>query len=164
MLTGVDPGKDLSSVGRCGRLVAMGALTVAIVNRLDWMQRDYPIDAADATFATDNFKAGELIGKALSNQGDATDIGMRQVFADALAGIANEPYPPRRKIIQPPEPVENLAAGGIGVERVDGEIAPRRILAPVGGPGHAGMAAVGVEVAPQAGHLHRLAAATGPLL
>lgn len=33
---------------------------------------------------------GELIGKALSNQGDATDIGMRQVFADALAAESKE--------------------------------------------------------------------------
>ena len=27
-----------------------------------------PIDGADATFATDNFKAGELIGRATSHQ------------------------------------------------------------------------------------------------
>jgi fructose transport system substrate-binding protein len=34
-----------------------GMLVIALDTPLD------PIDAADATFATDNFKAGELIGK-----------------------------------------------------------------------------------------------------
>ena len=55
-----------------------GILVIALDTPLD------PIDAADATFATDNFKAGELIGQwAAKTLGDkAKDAKI--AFLDAL--------------------------------------------------------------------------------
>ena len=56
---------------------------------------------------------------------------------------------------RPPDlpPAEIIPQRAVGVHRhgVDGEVAPRRVLPPVGGPGHLGMAAVGRDVAAQAG-------------
>jgi hypothetical protein len=63
----------------------------------------------------------------------------------------------RRQVRQPAEPVGDLAACRIGVERVDGEVAPRRILAPVVGEGNGGAPAVGRDIAAQGGDLHRTA-------
>ena len=64
-----------------------GLLVIALDTPLD------PIDAADATFATDNFKAGELIGqwaKATMGEGAASakiamlDLGISQPSVDVL--------------------------------------------------------------------------------
>lgn len=64
-----------------------GLLVIALDTPLD------PVDAADATFATDNFKAGELIGqwaKATMGDGAATakiamlDLGISQPSVDVL--------------------------------------------------------------------------------
>lgn len=64
-----------------------GLLVIALDTPLD------PIDAADATFATDNFKAGELIGqwaKATMGEGAANakiamlDLGISQPSVDVL--------------------------------------------------------------------------------
>jgi len=55
-----------------------GILVIALDTPLD------PIDAADATFATDNFKAGELIGQwAAKTLGDKTKTA-KVAFLDAL--------------------------------------------------------------------------------
>ena len=53
------------------------------------------------------------------------------------------------------EIIEDLAGRRIGVERVDREIAPRGILAPVVGEGDGGVAAVGRDVAAQRRDLDR---------
>jgi fructose transport system substrate-binding protein len=64
-----------------------GLLVVALDTPLD------PIDAADATFATDNFRAGELIGQwAAAKLGDAAadariatlDLNVSQPTVDVL--------------------------------------------------------------------------------
>ncbi|CAM3222574.1 mannose-binding protein /fructose-binding protein /ribose-binding protein [Paracoccus aminovorans] len=64
-----------------------GLLVIALDTPLD------PVDAADATFATDNFKAGELIGQwAKATLGDAAaeakiamlDLGISQPSVDVL--------------------------------------------------------------------------------
>ena len=83
------------------------------------------------------------------------------ILADPLAGIADEPQPPRGKVVQPAKPVEQLARFWIGVERVDGEIAPRRIVLPVAGKGHRCAATVGRDVAAQRGDLDRPAGQDG---
>jgi hypothetical protein len=46
---------------------------------------------------------------------------------------------------------------GLGVESVEAEVAPRRVLGPVGGEGHHGAAAVGLDVSAQGGDLERAA-------
>ena len=52
-----------------------GVLVIALDTPLD------PADAADATFATDNFKAGELIGQwAAKTMGDKTADGFAEMF------------------------------------------------------------------------------------
>ena len=53
---------------------------------------------------------------------------------------------------RPAEIVEQLAAERVGVERVDGEVAPRGVGRPVVGEGDGGAAAVGRDVAAQGGH------------
>jgi fructose transport system substrate-binding protein len=56
-----------------------GILVIALDTPLD------PIDAADATFATDNFKAGELIGQwARGTLGDEAAATAKVAFLDAL--------------------------------------------------------------------------------
>ncbi len=69
-----------------GRAREQGILVIALDTPLD------PIDAADATFATDNFKAGELIGKwaaqTIENPDDAKiamlDLSASQPSVDVL--------------------------------------------------------------------------------
>jgi fructose transport system substrate-binding protein len=56
-----------------------GILVIALDTPLD------PIDAADATFATDNFKAGELIGQwARGTLGEEAAANAKVAFLDAL--------------------------------------------------------------------------------
>ena len=57
------------------------------------------------------------------------------ILGDAGERIADEAHPARREIGEPVEIIEDLAARRIGGERVDREVAPRRILAPIVGEG-----------------------------
>ena len=75
------------------------------------------------------------------------------VFADALARVSDEAHAFGAQVGKPVKPVEDFAGQGIGVERVNGEIAPRRVFAPVAGKGDLGMAAVGRDVAAERGDL-----------
>ena len=75
------------------------------------------------------------------------------VLADALLGLADEAHAARLKIGDPAVIVEQFAVQRVGVERVDGEVAARGVLGPVGGEGDLGMAAVGVHVGAQRGDL-----------
>ena len=59
------------------------------------------------------------------------------VLGDALQRFADEADAARRDIIEAAEIIENLAAGGVGIERVDGEVAARGIFAPIVGEGDA---------------------------
>ncbi len=77
------------------------------------------------------------------------------ILADALTRIADEAHPPCRQIFQPAEIVEDFACRRIGIERIDGEIAPRGIVPPFAGEGHGGAAAVGADVMTQRGDLDR---------
>jgi hypothetical protein len=52
-------------------------------------------------------------------------------------------------------------AVGVHGHAVDGEVAAGRVLVPVGGPGHFGVAAVGADVAPERGDLDRRAVEDG---
>ena len=56
------------------------------------------------------------------------------------------------------EIIVDLAARRLGAQRVDREVAPRRVLAPIVGEGDDGVAAVGRDVAAQRRHLDRPAA------
>ena len=78
------------------------------------------------------------------------------ILGDAGGGIADKAHPPGDQILHAAMIIENLAIGG-GIKRIDGEIAPRRILAPVLGIGDHGMAAIGCHIAAQAGHFENLA-------
>ena len=83
------------------------------------------------------------------------------ILGDALERVADEAHPARLQVVEPPEIVEHLAARRIGGQSVDGEVAPRRVLAPILGVGDGGAAAVGGDVAAQGGDLDRLAADHG---
>ena len=82
------------------------------------------------------------------------------VLRDARMRIAHEAHPAGDQVFHPGGIVENLAAGG-GIERIDGEIAPRRIFRPVVGEGDHRMAAIGLDVAAQGGDLECLACDNG---
>ena len=69
--------------------------------------------------------------------------------------VADEAHPPGRQVLPPAEIIPERAVGSHR-HGVDGEVAPRRVLPPVGGPVDLGMAAIGGDVAAQAGHLDRL--------
>jgi hypothetical protein len=77
------------------------------------------------------------------------------ILADTLAGVADEADAARGEIVQPAEIVEDFPRSGIGVKRVDGEVAPGCVLAPVAGEGHRGAAAVGADVMAQCRDLDR---------
>lgn len=90
MLTRVDPGKDLSSVGRCGRLVAMGALVVALgLGTVIGNDRWWPI--------------GPMVMFAFGVDPNS-QVHSLGVEADTVAG---------KRVVVP------LGAGGIGLERAE---------------------------------------------
>ena len=82
------------------------------------------------------------------------------IFRDARPRIAHEPHLARDKVFHPGGVIENLAAGR-GIKRIDGEVAPRRILGPVVGEHHAGMAAIGLDIPAQRGDLEGMGAGNG---
>ena len=71
------------------------------------------------------------------------------VLGDPGQRIADEADAPRFQVGDAVEIVEHFAARRIGVERVDREVAPRGILAPVVGEGDGRVPAVGFEIAAQ---------------
>lgn len=90
MLTGVDPGKGLNSVGRCGRLVAMGALVVALgLGTAIGNDRWWPI--------------GPMVMFAFGVDPNS-QVHSLGVEADTVAG---------KRVVVP------LGAGGIGLERAE---------------------------------------------
>ena len=92
------------------------------------------------------------VGLAFAETGveaeEAQDAEM--VLGDALERLADEADAARRDIVEAAEIIENLAADRVGIERVDGEVAARGILAPIVGEGDRGAAAVGGDVGAQA--------------
>ncbi len=77
----------------------------------------------------------------------------QMILADPVVRIADEAHAARRKIVQPAEIVRDLQRLGMGIERVDGEIAPGRILFPALGECHGCAAPVCRDIAPQCGDL-----------
>ena len=75
------------------------------------------------------------------------------VFPDPLARIADEAHPACFQIGHTAEIVVDFQRFGVSVKRVDGEIAARSILFPLGGKGNRGAAAIGGHVAAQRGDL-----------
>ena len=75
------------------------------------------------------------------------------ILRDPLQRIADEADATRGKIVQPAEIVEHFARQGIGIQRVDREIAACGIGAPVVGEGDRRVPPVGRDVAAQRRHL-----------
>ena len=74
------------------------------------------------------------------------------VFLDPRLGIADEAHPAGRKIGIAAKRIEHLAVP-IGVKRIEREVATPRVLLPGGGEGDLGVAAEGLDVASERGHL-----------
>src|SRR5690606_22070760 len=74
------------------------------------------------------------------------------ILGDALRGITDEADDPGGEIVPPAGEIMQGTVS-VGVERVDGEIAPRGILGPVRSEGDLRVASVGGDVAPQGGDL-----------
>lgn len=79
------------------------------------------------------------------------------VLADAGLGIADEAHAAQGQIVQPAEIVADFVGDRVGIERVDGEIAPCGVLSPASAECDLGVAAVGGDVMTQSGDLHRAA-------
>ena len=77
------------------------------------------------------------------------------VFRDALARIADEAHAPRRQIVEPADIIVDRAVAR-GRQRIDGEIAPLGVGLPVAAEGDLGVAAIGLHVLAQRGHLERM--------
>src|SRR3546814_2862833 len=77
------------------------------------------------------------------------------ILGDARRGVADKGHPPRVEVGEPAEPVVDRPGIGIGVERIDREIAARGIVAPVVGEGDRRAAAVGFDIAAQRRNLVR---------
>ena len=76
------------------------------------------------------------------------------VFADALARLADEADAAVGEIGEPADVIVHDPVGGQR-QRVDGEVAPQRVVAEVAAERDLGVAAVGVDVAPQRRRLDR---------
>ena len=76
----------------------------------------------------------------------------QEVFLDARLGAADEAHPPLHKIVEATERVENCAVS-VGIERVEGEIAPARVFFEGAREGDLGMPPVGLDVLPKRRHL-----------
>jgi len=92
---------------------------------------------------------------ARAAQEEAKDPQM--ILGDALKRFADEADVSRLEVGEAVEIIEDFAARRVGGQGVDGEIAPRRILAPILGEGDRGAAAIGRDVAAQGGDLDRRA-------
>ena len=77
------------------------------------------------------------------------------ILGDPRRRVADEAQPPRLQIGDAAEIVADRAGQRIGIESVDGEVAPRRILAPVVGIGDGRAPAIGADVASQRRDLDR---------
>ena len=77
------------------------------------------------------------------------------ILGNPLERFADKADDARGQIVHPAEIVEYLPGFGIGIERIDREIAPRRILAPVVGIGNRRPSPIGGYVTPQGGDFHR---------
>ena len=75
------------------------------------------------------------------------------ILGDPLQRIADEANPAGRQIIDPAKKVMNRAAGRIGIKRVDREIAPRCVFAPIVGVSDRRPPAVGGDIPTQRRHL-----------
>ena len=76
----------------------------------------------------------------------------QHILRDAGGGVADKSHPARLQIGEASDRIMHRAVG-IEKNRVDCEVAPRRIGRPVGVEGDAGAAAVSLDVAPQGGDL-----------
>jgi hypothetical protein len=72
------------------------------------------------------------------------------ILGNARRGVADKGDTPRGEVGKAVEPVVDRAAVGIGVKRVDREVAPRRVVAPVAGEGDRRAASVGLDIVAQA--------------
>jgi hypothetical protein len=90
--------------------------------------------------------------------GEAEEAQDAQVIlADALCRIAHEAQPALREIPEPQAQRIQHGAIGLGVKRVHGEVAPRRVLLQPLGEGHGGAAPVRLHIAAEGGDLMRKA-------
>ena len=101
---------------------------------------------------------GFLVGRAASEPGmEAKEPQQPQhILGDAFPGRAHESHPARAQVRLAALGVVK-AAVGIAVDGVDGEVAAHGIGFPVVGEGNLGVAAIGLHVMAQGGHLERLA-------
>ena len=81
----------------------------------------------------------------------------QMILGDALDRIADEPHKARGQIGRAVKPVKNFAARRVGIKRIDGEIAPRCIFAPIVGKSDGRAAPVGRYITAQRGNLERVA-------
>ena len=77
------------------------------------------------------------------------------ILFDPGCGIADEAHAVRGQIVQPAEIVVDRQRFGVGIERIDGEIAPRGIVAPFFGKGDRRAPTIGRHIAAQGGDLDR---------
>ena len=85
----------------------------------------------------------------------------QMVFGNSLQGVADEADVALLEVNESTEIVEQLPSFRVGRQRVDREIAPRRVLLPVVRKRDRRSAAVGRDIAPQGRDLERVSVANG---
>ena len=133
-----------ASVGAGSGSASSLSSSSAIRSRLSAMR-----SLARAAQAASAAGSGLAFAEARVEAEEAQDAQM--VLGDALERLADEGDAARGDIGLAADMVDHLAGQRIGVERVDGEVAPRGVGGPVVGEDDGGAAAVGVEVAAQGG-------------
>src|SRR5664280_947923 len=102
----------------------------------------------------DAFGVGMIAGAIGGMEAEETQDS-QIVFRDALCRIADEAHAPRRQIVKPADIIIDRAVAR-GRQRVDGEIPPLGVDLPVAAEGDLGVAAKGLHVLAQRGHLERM--------
>jgi hypothetical protein len=72
----------------------------------------------------------------------------QHILGDPCRGIADKAHTMRREVGPPALGIEDRAVGR-EIDRVDREVAPRRVLLPAGAEGDAGVASVGLNISAQ---------------
>ena len=118
-------------------------------SRDNWLE---PVAAGDA--GGDAFGVGMAAG-AIGGMKAEEAQNAQIVFRDAISRIADEAHAPRGQIVEPADIIVDRAVAR-GRQRIDGEVAPLGIGLPVAAEGDLGVAAVGLHVLAQRGHLERM--------
>ena len=98
------------------------------------------------------FGIGAIGGIAMGGVEPEEPQDTQIILGDPRRRVADKPHPPRQQVGQAAQRINHRAIG-LGIERIHGEIPPRSVFGQRRAEPHHGMAAIGGQITPKAGHL-----------